>query len=455
MRVRCPECDARVKVPEDHDRPFVRCTSCKEKIPIDVDDEPRKASTKRAGKSAAKASGTARSGKFLAQYGFPFGSIAVVGLIGLVLLAGALFHEVPAMIAFTIGPLVALFAFVMACVLARRDGHYIGFLDFLGISEGLAILLLILFAGCYISIFGLLWCIAILKSTIQKPKLYLPWLALYGMGLCIMIGIPIIHSFAKQAGLVIDTRRPVAVGPDVHAPRDKGASQDKQDVERDRKDALNKDQRKDDAKKDKEEPPKKLPPPKVTGDEAIDRALQDLSAADRKNFVPAAQALSKMAPNQHRAVVAQKLAEQLPKSEPGNRTPLLRALGVWGTANEVPALLLMLNEKDGNTKNETMQALGKLRDGRAAAPLVQCLHELSTQYHAEQALRSIGPPAEKEVLTLLNQNEIKLKVIAVRLLKDMGTQQSVPALQAASRGPIEIQDGARQALMAIAARTKK
>jgi hypothetical protein len=453
MRVRCPECDARVKVPEDHDRPVIRCTSCKAKIPLDGDDEPSKASKKRAGRSAARAAGNASTGKFLATYGFPFGSLAIAGFLGLVLLAGALFHEVPAMIAFTVGPLIALFAFIMACVLARRDGHYIGFLDFLGISEGLAILLLILFAGCYVSIFGLLWCIAILKSTIQKPKVYLPWLALYGMGLCIMIGIPIIHSFAKQAGMVID-RRPMVVGPDVHAPRDQAANRDKQAQGGDPKDDIKKDQAKDGGKK-VEEPPKKLPPPKVTGDETIDRALEDLSAADRKNFVPAAQALSKMTPDKHRAVVAQKLAQELPKSTPGNRTPLLRALGVWGTPNEVPALMQMLSDKDVNTKNETMQALGKLRDGRAAALLVQCLYELSTQYHAEQALRAIGPPAEKEVLTLLNQNDIKLKVIAVRLLKDIGTQQSLPALQAATRGPIEIQDGAMQAIKAIAARTKK
>lgn len=445
MRVRCPECDARVKVPDDHDRPFIRCKSCNEKIPLD-DVEPRKSPGKKASKSAAKSS---NHPSFLAKYGFPLASVALVGLLAVVLLAGALFHEIPALIAFITGPLIALFAFIVACVLAKRDGHYIGFLDFLGLSEGLAILLLILFTGCYLSIFGLLWGLAILKSTFQKPKVYLPWLALYFMGFFIMLGIPIIHSFAKQAGMVIVPRPPDGGGPMVQGPKDR-------DTKRDRTDAAPKDVApKDASKKDKEKAPEKLPPPpKVTGDETIDRALADLSDKDRAKIVPAAESLNKMTPNKHRAIVAQKLAEQLPTAPPYERRTLIRALGAWGTAAEVPMIIPQLNEKDAGVQNEALVALGKLKDARASAPIVRCLYDLTTRANAEGALRSIGPPAEKDVLTLFKQKDILLQHLAVRLLHDIGTQQSVPTLQVAARGPIELQDAAQQALKAIASRKK-
>ncbi len=200
--------------------------------------------------------------------------------------------------------------------------------------------------------------------------------------------------------------------------------------------------------------PKKVAPLKMTGDAAMDKTLTDLANPAGKNFKPAADRLIAMPPDEHRAIVAQHLAERLAAAPLHARTPLLRALGKWGTAEEVPTLLPLLKDADINTRNETLQTLGKIRDERAAAPMVRCLLDNSTQYHAEQALKAMGPIAEPAVLGLLKEQEGPSRVITIRILAEIGTEKSVPALDDATK-EVATQSAATQALAAIRGRAKK
>ena len=74
----------------------------------------------------------------------------------------------------------------------------------------------------------------------------------------------------------------------------------------------------------------------------------------------------------------------------------------------------------------------------------------------ERALREMGPVAEKALLAVLDDPDPFLCEAAIKILKDIGTQQSVPALQAATAHiHAFVQISAREALAAIAVRTKK
>jgi hypothetical protein len=200
-------------------------------------------------------------------------------------------------------------------------------------------------------------------------------------------------------------------------------------------------------------PVEKKPPPRVTGDEALDQTLADLG--DEKTVVAAAGKLAGMKPNQHQAVVAQRLGDTLRTAPVYNRTALLRAMQKWATPTEVPLLLQLLEDKDINTRNEVLQVLGKVPDERAVRPVVRCFSEFQTTYHGELALIEMGSIAEKEVLPLATGPNRGLWVPALRVLKEIGTLHSVPTLQILTKGDITVQDAAQQAVAAIYARNKK
>ena len=106
------------------------------------------------------------------------------------------------------------------------------------------------------------------------------------------------------------------------------------------------------------------PPAATTEDLEMDRLLFDLEAVDGAIRKAATDRLVGMKPNQHRAVVAKKLAEQLSVVEPYAREPLIRELSVWATAAEVPSLIQLLDSPEIHIRNVTLDALGKPRHQR-------------------------------------------------------------------------------------------
>jgi hypothetical protein len=199
-------------------------------------------------------------------------------------------------------------------------------------------------------------------------------------------------------------------------------------------------------------PPVEVAAPKVTGDTEIDRALADLGA-DFPAWQRATDKLSGMQPNQHRAVVAQKLAAQADSPDRSKRQAVLKALAVWATSSEVPVLIKALD--DDLARHDVLNAIGKLKDERTLAPVMRCFVDPHSRGPAAKALRDMGPMAEKEVLAVLERKDPDfLFQDAVDVLRDIGTQQSVPALQALAKKDGRLAQKAQAALNAIAARAK-
>jgi hypothetical protein len=331
---------------------------------------------------------------------------------------------------------VSIFAFVKGCLVASRYGNYVAF-DYLNFLGPFRWFIAVGFFGLYISGYLLLWTVAQLGCATERPKKLLPW---FGVQFCCIAALVL--------GLVTAAVRD-RIGRNVPRPGPPIANQGNVNPPPQTNQPVG---GKDGKPKGNATPAEA---PKVTGDKALDRLLADLGGKDSPAVQKAAKRLAAMKPDKHRPVVAKKIGEVLLATEVYNRTEVIRALAVWATLEEIPVFVQLLSDKDINTRNEVLRVIGKFRDERTVRPVVGCFVEFTTRYHGEQALKDLGPIAEKEVLALLNNPDKNLWVPAIRILKEIGTEQSIPELQKASTGDITTQYPAKEAIKAIQARGGK
>jgi hypothetical protein len=326
---------------------------------------------------------------------------------------------------------ISLFAFIRGCLLASRMGNFIAF-DYLTALGPIRWFVAVGFFGLYLSGYLLLWSITQITCATVKPKRFLPWFGVHAVCLVAVVLGLVMGAFSDWLWRKKPGPGPLAVQPNSNPSPGPGQGKGKTE--------------------NKNKPPP--PPPDVTGDKELDRCLADISGKDSPAVQKAAKRLASMKPDKNRAVVARKLGESLLTAPVYDRTSLIRALGVWATPEEVPVLLKLLDDKDINTRNEVLRVLGKMRDERTVKPVVKCFCEFSTRYHGEQALKALGPMAETEVLALLDQPDQEMHIPAIYVLKEIGTEKSLPALQTASR-EFRLKGVAEAAITAIKARARK
>ncbi len=110
------------------------------------------------------------------------------------------------------------------------------------------------------------------------------------------------------------------------------------------------------------------------------------------------------------------------------RNEMFETLAKWATAAEAPYLIKLMDDIDGNIKVKAMYALGKLKDARGVDPLAQRLADGGYRPIASQALKDMGPIAEKAVAEFLNHPDMGLRIEACNILKVIGTRASHAAL---------------------------
>jgi hypothetical protein len=316
---------------------------------------------------------------------------------------------------------ISIVGFVKGCLLAGKQGSFVAF-DYLTALGPLRWIVLIGFFGLYVMGYLLLWLIAQVSAASHRPKWFLPWFGLQALGF-VIIFLGMITAFLSDAFWQKGRNPQPESHAEIHHPNRE--SEKREAVPPVQAPGVGAEAKVEDA------PPAAAPV--MTGDPELDQTLANLGAKDGAVRKAAADRLLGMKPNPHRPVVAKKIAENLQTAELWERTPLIRALGVWATPAEVPFLLQFLRDPDINTRNEVLDVLGKLRDERAVKPVVSCFMEFNTRWHAEQALKKLGPMAEKEVLALLSQPNKDMRVPAIYVLAEIGTEQSLPALQEATK----------------------
>jgi HEAT repeat protein len=140
------------------------------------------------------------------------------------------------------------------------------------------------------------------------------------------------------------------------------------------------------------------------------------------------------------------------------QTAAMKALVTWATRENVPAIILVVQNDDFNpqaleSRHLAMDALARLKDDRGVAPVAQRLTNVHDRSNASKALRAMGSMAEKEVATYLDNSDFGTQKEACAILKVIGTKASIPALEKASknRNPLKA-NAAKDALNAVKAR---
>lgn len=161
--------------------------------------------------------------------------------------------------------------------------------------------------------------------------------------------------------------------------------------------------------------------------DAVTKALHRLKSPTLHKRSDAAFKLTKMRPDEHRAEVVKAMESLLNDDDFFMRQSAIEALGIWGNRDTVPILLKAM--KDKKTRGDTIKALGRLKDERAAEPIAEQLEDVFHRDVAAEALKQMGPIAEKAVLARLNHHELFIRISVCNILKEIGTKLSIPALE--------------------------
>jgi hypothetical protein len=205
-----------------------------------------------------------------------------------------------------------------------------------------------------------------------------------------------------------------------------------------------------------------LPP----GADAVDRALFALQRPNEFRPFGRSDALRELArlPADHRRKdVARALERALADEDAAfmDGNDILEALGVWGTEESVPAIEKHMSGIFGfHSRSTAFMALGKIK-GRRALELIMLEFDRGTGIgvgvhvvDAKPVIVAFGPGAEDAVLERFRPDNPGRHVVICQILKEIGTQKSIPFLEAAAEENRLLEPHARAAAQGIQARHK-
>lgn len=162
----------------------------------------------------------------------------------------------------------------------------------------------------------------------------------------------------------------------------------------------------------------------------VDQCLADLSGTHAGKANAAANRLQQATPLEERRTIVVKAVEPMLKAKDTfRRKQAVDILGTWAGPETIPVLIRCLDESALLVKLSAIDALGKLKDERAAEPLARLMAEPGPRVQAVKALQLLGAKAETAVAALLTHPEPEVRQEACRLLKDAGTMNSLKALE--------------------------
>lgn len=186
------------------------------------------------------------------------------------------------------------------------------------------------------------------------------------------------------------------------------------------------------------------------------KLLAELQGEDRLKQRAAAGQLASFQPAGNRAEIVRRLVALAGSEEGFMREAAIKALAVWGTTAQATVVLDALQDRDLAVRQAAIEALAFGRTARGAEALAELVATGREFSQASLALRGMGAVAEPAVLKLLEDRNLATRREACQLLKAIGTQQSLPALNTAARGPDSLLALlAKEAIKAVTARGEK
>jgi serine/threonine-protein kinase len=191
----------------------------------------------------------------------------------------------------------------------------------------------------------------------------------------------------------------------------------------------------------------------LSSDEEFGQILADLRSHDAAVRARAVLRLVATQPSDRRDEVVQALKPLTADSDVLTRRSCAEALGAWGDEQTVQTLIDMLRDESPLVRWAAIESLGKLQDERGAEAVIEFLADPPAQ--AAKALVAMGSAAETPVAKCLQHEDGNVRIEACKILKEIGTKKSLPALQAAARDKKRhprIAKAAQDAISSVSAR---
>lgn len=181
-------------------------------------------------------------------------------------------------------------------------------------------------------------------------------------------------------------------------------------------------------------PPPPLPKLETKAATADERAalVADLKSDDKAKRNLALLRISQVKPDAARAEVEAILLGFLKDEDQFARQNAAKGLAVWGGKDSIAPLIKQLEDSAFPPRWAAIEALGHLKDSRAAEPLAKLLADRKDPLYASNALKALGAEAEDAVLKLVQHEKPDVRRDACGILKVIATAKSLPALQKAS-----------------------
>ena len=160
----------------------------------------------------------------------------------------------------------------------------------------------------------------------------------------------------------------------------------------------------------------------------VGKILADLRSGDATKASTAQMRLSRRQSHEPNRELTKGL-ESLAKSDDARtRQRAADALQYWGTKESIPVLLKLLDDDDRSVRWNAIRALGHLKATQAIDRLVRLWPE---EPAVTEALRAMGPAAEPAVVQQLTRGNDHMRMQACHVLQEIGTENSIPALEKA------------------------
>jgi hypothetical protein len=176
--------------------------------------------------------------------------------------------------------------------------------------------------------------------------------------------------------------------------------------------------------------------------------LADLQSGNLFKVRDALARLEKIAPEESRQAINAQLVLLLDNNDLATRQSAAKALATWADEETVPRLIQSLKNTDRVVCEHVMNALARVQDPKGIAALIGMLKR--DRDRARDALIKVGAAAEEPVRAALKDPDMWVREDACKILKEIGTKESVKAIDNATRDKeIVVRNAAIEALRAI------
>ena len=163
------------------------------------------------------------------------------------------------------------------------------------------------------------------------------------------------------------------------------------------------------------------------GADTITKSLIELKSSEVHKKKQALDRLQRATPDGRADQVVQALIPLLEDDDAFLVNDAIKALAIWRSPEAVSSLIARTRDNRHFVRSEAIKALGKYHNRQAAEAIVAVFKE--DGFAVEAALKEMGPEAEPAVISLLRNPDPGLRRKACEVLKFIGGQETLQAMQ--------------------------